>query len=111
MARSKFHIDEDAVLDQKAPIGSSEPEEEKLEKVNKKIADSTYKNKKVGRPKTKTEPTKNINIAVPVSVLEQIEFALPKYQGNLTKYVNTVIENDLKTNMKEYKKIYNILNN
>lgn len=110
MARSKFFIDEENVLDQEAPIGSSEPEKPKKVTPAKTIKPSPEK-KKVGRPKVKTEPTKTINIAVPVSVLEQIEFALPKYQGNLTKYVNTVIENDLKTNMKEYKKIYNLLNN
>lgn len=67
--------------------------------------------KKAGRPKTKTEPCKTINVAVPVSVMEQIEIAKAKYHGNLTEYVNAVIAKDLKQNMTEYQKISDLLNN
>lgn len=67
--------------------------------------------KKAGRPKVKTEPCKTINIAVPVSVLEQIEIAKAKHHNNLTEYVNAVIAKDLKQNMTEYQKIYDLLNN
>ena len=35
----------------------------------------TETKKKPGRPKTKTEPTKTINIAIPISVLNQVEIA------------------------------------
>ena len=110
MARSKFFIDEENVLDQEAPIGSSEPEKPKKVTPAKTVKPSPEK-KKVGRPKVKTEPTKTINIAVPISVLEQVEIALAKYQGNLTEYINAIILNDLNVNFDNYQTIYNILNN
>ena len=47
--------------------------------------------KKPGRPKTKTEETKTINIAVPVSVLEKIDIAKVCYGNNLTCYINRQI--------------------
>lgn len=69
------------------------------------------KEKKVGRPKIKTEPTKTINIAVPVSVMEQVEIAKCKYHDNLTEYVNAVIKADLEKNMTDYQKLYELMNN
>lgn len=66
--------------------------------------------KKPGRPKTKTEPEKTINIAVPISVLEKVDIALAKYQGNLTKYVNEVIRKDLEQNFSDYQQIYDLMN-
>ncbi len=67
------------------------------------------KNKRPGRPKIKTEPTKTINIAIPVSVLEQVEIALAKYQGNLTKYINTVVKKDLDNNWSDYVELYQLI--
>ena len=66
--------------------------------------------KKPGRPKTKTEPEKTINISVPVSLLEKMEIAKAKHGNNLTRYVNAVIRADLDAHFEEYKNIYNILN-
>ena len=37
-----------------------------------------------GRPKVKTEGTKNINIAVPESILSQVAIAKCKYNNNMT---------------------------
>lgn len=106
MARSKFHIDEDNILDQEPSISKSKPE-----KTKKPISlKSAPEKKKVGRPKVKVEETKTINIAVPVSVIEKINIAKCKYHDNLTEYVNAVINADLANNMKEYQKIYNMLN-
>lgn len=67
--------------------------------------------KKPGRPKTKTEETKTINIAVPVSVLEKIDIAKVCYGNNLTSYINRLIKKDIEANYDEYKNIINSLNN
>lgn len=63
----------------------------------------TKPKKKVGRPKTKTEDCKAINIAVPLSVLEKMEVAKVMYRDNLTLYVNRIIEKDLEANYDKYK--------
>lgn len=67
--------------------------------------------KKPGRPKTKTEETKTINIAVPISILEKIDIAKVCYGNNLTSYINKLIEKDIEMNYEEYKNIINSLNN
>ena len=64
---------------------------------------------KVGRPKTKTEDCKTINIAIPLSVLAKMEIAKSKYGDNLTKYVNEVVTKDLDANMETYQQIYDLL--
>ena len=86
---------------QKVAVTVEAPPEEKI----------TSTKNKVGRPKVKTEPTKTINIAVPISVLDQVEIAKCKYHDNLTEYVNAVIKADLEKNMNDYKKLYELLNN
>lgn len=73
----------------------------------KKVEESP---KKVGRPKVKTEPCKTINVAIPVSVLDKIEIAKAKYHDNMTEYINAIIAKDLDDNMKDYKKIYDLIN-
>lgn len=65
--------------------------------------------KKMGRPKIKTEETKTINIAVPVSKLEKINIAKMKYNDNLTRYINELIDKDLEENMETYEHIYKLL--
>lgn len=66
--------------------------------------------KKRGRPKVKTEGTKNINIAVPKSILRQVEIAKCKYNNNMTEYINAIIKADLEKNMEKYKQLYDLLN-
>ena len=78
---------------------------------NPKQVEPDKEKKPVGRPKIKTEPTKTINIAVPVSVMEQVEIAKCKYHDNLTEYVNAVIKADLEKNMSNYQKLYELMNN
>ena len=68
-------------------------------------------NPKVGRPKIKTEETKTINIAVPVSILEKLNVIKKCYENNLTKYINTLIEKDINVRYEEYKSISDSLNN
>lgn len=58
---------------------------------------------KGGRPRTKTEPCKVINIAVPESVYANMNIAKMCYGNNMTLYVNRLIEKDLEANQEEYK--------
>lgn len=65
---------------------------------------------KVGRPKVKTEETKNIGVAVNISTMKKIEEILCLYDSNITKYVNSVLEKDIKENYQTYKNIIDQLN-
>lgn len=71
----------------------------------------TKNGKYVGRPKTKNEPQKTINISVPVSLMEKVEVAKCKYNNNLTEYINAIIRADIETNMDKYNQLYELLNN
>ena len=106
MARSKFLIDEESVLDQETPIEKNKTEKSKKPTPSKAVPEK----KKVGRPKVKTEETKTINVAIPISMIEKINIAKCKYHDNLTEYINAVVRADLDVNMKEYQKIYDLLN-
>ena len=64
---------------------------------------------KVGRPREKTEYEKTINVAIPLSVLEKMKVATAKYNGNMTKYVNAVIKQDLDAHYGEYEQIYKLV--
>lgn len=57
----------------------------------------------LGRPRTKTEDEKIINIAVPLSVYKKINVAKIQYNNNLTLYINSLIERDLNENLEKYK--------
>ncbi len=65
--------------------------------------------KKVGRPKTKQGEYKTINISVPVGFLEKLKEVKEVYQGNLTLYINKLIEKDLEENYNKYLEIVNSL--
>lgn len=71
----------------------------------------TVKRRKVGRPKTKIEDTKTINIAVPVSVLDKLNVIKICYGNNLTQYINQLIKKDIDANYGNYKNIVDSLNN
>lgn len=71
----------------------------------------TVKKRKVGRPKTKLEDTKTINIAVPVSVLDKLNVIKICYGNNLTQYINQLIKKDIDANYDNYKNIVDSLNN
>ena len=84
------------------------PDEEPKAAVEPKKEPKTKR--KVGRPKTKTEETKTINIAVPVSVLEKLDTVKVCYGNNLTQYINKLIEKDIEANYDNYKHIADSLN-
>ena len=53
---------------------------------------------------------KTINIAVPVSLLDKVNIAKLKYQNNLTKYINHLIEQDLEKNFENYQALAELMN-
>lgn len=69
--------------------------------------------KKVGRPKTKDikNTCRNINIAVPVVLLDKWEDVRIVHGSNLTEYVTKLIEKDMNANYEHYKKIADSLKN
>lgn len=74
------------------------------DKLAKSSAAVNTKNKG-GRPRTKTEPCKTINIAVPESIYANINIAKMCYGNNMTLYINRLIEKDLEANLNEYQKV------
>lgn len=61
---------------------------------------------KGGRPRTRTEEVKIANIAIPVSVYNDMTaHALAVYNNNLTGYINALIKKDLDANLENYKKV------
>ena len=78
------------------------------EKQKEKDPEQTIKTEspknKGGRPRTRTEQVKIANIAIPVSVYnDMVNMALPVYNGNLTEYVNYLIKKDIETNISTYR--------
>lgn len=91
----------------------SVPDEEPkaaVEPKTTKKAEEPKEKRRVGRPKTKTEATKTINIAVPVSVLEKLDTVKVCYGNNLTQYINKLIEKDIAENYDKYVMIADNLN-
>ena len=75
------------------------------EDVNVKLIKSDKEPRKVGRPKTKQGEFKTINVAVPVEILKILKNIKEVYQGNLTLYINKLIEKDLNENYNKYLEI------
>jgi len=79
----------------------SEPKKD----ISAKSIESDGEPKKVGRPKIKQGKFKTINIAVPIEVLNKLKNVKEVYQGNLTLYINKLIEKDLSENYNKYLEI------
>ncbi len=69
--------------------------------------------RKVGRPKTKDikNTCKNINVAVPITLLRKWEDIKIVHGSNLTEYITKLIEKDMNANYEHYKDIANSLKN
>lgn len=69
--------------------------------------------KKVGRPKTKDikNTCKNINVAVPTTLLDKWEEIKIVHGSNLTAYITKLIEKDMDANYERYKEIADSLKN
>lgn len=61
--------------------------------------------RRVGRPKTIDVPRRNINIAVPTSLLDKYEEVKKALGGNQTAYIVNLIERDMNENYQKYKDI------
>lgn len=73
----------------------------------------TAPKRKVGRPKTKDikNTCKNINIAVPINLLDKWANIKIVYGCNLTEYITKLIEKDMNANYEHYKDIADSLKN
>lgn len=69
--------------------------------------------RKVGRPKTKDikNTCKNINVAVPITLLDKWEDIKIVHGSNLTGYITKLIEKDMNANYEHYKDIADSLKN
>ncbi len=69
--------------------------------------------RKAGRPKTKDikNTCKNINAAVPITLLDKWEDIKIVHGSNLTEYITKLIEKDMNANYEHYKEIADSLKN
>lgn len=77
------------------------------------IKNTTPTKRRVGRPKTKDVKgtCKNINVAVPITLLDKWEEVKIVHGSNLTEYVTKLIEKDMDSNYEKYKSIADSLKN
>ena len=87
------------------------PDEEPKAAVEPKKEPKTKR--KVGRPKTKDVKgtCKNINVAVPITLLDKWEEVKIVHGSNLTEYITKLIERDMDSNYEHYKEIADSLKN
>lgn len=87
----------------------SDEEPKKEPEIRKTITEK----KKVGRPKTKDVKgtCKNINVAVPIVLLDKWEDVKIVHGSNLTEYITKLIERDMDSNYDNYKQIADSLKN
>lgn len=96
---------------QKEPPAAVEPKQTEPEQKQEKP--QTTQKRKVGRPKTKDikNTCKNINVAVPITLLDKWEDIKIVHGSNLTEYITKLIEKDMNTNYEHYKDIADSLKN
>lgn len=83
-------------------VEASEPKKEP------EIRKTTPAKRKAGRPKTIDVERKNINIAVPVELLNKFDEVKTALGGNMTAYVVNLIKKDMDAKYKDYKDISSI---
>lgn len=96
---------------QKEPPAAVEPKQ--MEPEQKQEKPQTTQKRKVGRPKTKDikNTCKNINVAVPITLLDKWEDIKIVHGSNLTEYITKLIEKDMSANYEHYNDIANSLKN
>ena len=96
---------------QKEPPAAVEPKQ--MESEPKQEKPQTTQKRKVGRPKTKDikNTCKNINVAVPITLLDKWEDIKIVHGSNLTEYITKLIEKDMNANYEHYKDIADSLKN
>lgn len=95
---------------QKQPLKETEHGMQKT--VSEQIVSQPIK-RKVGRPTTKDvkNTCKNINVAVPIALLDQWEDIKIVHGNNLTGYITKLIKKDMDANYERYKDIMDSLKN
>lgn len=96
---------------QKEPTAAVEPKPQEPEPKQEKP--QAKQKRKVGRPKTKDikNTCKNINVAVPITLLDKWEDIKIVHGSNLTEYITKLIEKDMNANYEHYKDIADSLKN
>lgn len=96
---------------QKEPLAAIEPKQTEPEAKQEKP--QTTQKRKVGRPKTKDikNTCKNINVAVPITLLDKWEDIKIVHGNNLTEYITKLIEKDMNANYEHYKNLADSLKN
>jgi hypothetical protein len=96
---------------QKEPLAAVEPKQ--IEPEPKQEKPHSTQKRKVGRPKTKDikNTCKNINVAVPITLLDKWEDIKIVHGSNLTEYITKLIEKDMSANYEHYSNIVNSLKN
>lgn len=94
------------------PIASIS-EDKPVAAVEPKTTDQTKAKRKVGRPKTKDVKgtCKNINVAIPIALLDKWEEIKIVHGSNLTDYITKLIEKDMNANYTNYKYLADSLKN
>ena len=89
-----------------------ETEQADLDQNNEKQKTS-FQKKKVGRPKTKDvkNTCRNINVAIPIELLDKWEEVKIIHSNNLTAYITKLITKDMDANYEKYKSILDSLKN
>lgn len=74
---------------------------------------TTSPKKRVGRPKTKDVKgtCRNINVAVPITLLDQWDEVKIVHGNNLTEYITKLIEKDMAAYYQHYKNLADSLKN
>lgn len=98
-------------LSGKEPLAAAEPKQTELEQKQEKP--QTIQKRKVGRPTTRDvrNTCRNINVAVPINLLDKWDEVKLVHGNNLTAYITKLIERDMENNYERYKDILNSLNN
>lgn len=93
------------------PLAAVEPKQ--IEPEPKQEKPHSTQKRKVGRPKTKDikNTCKNINVAVPITLLDKWEDIKIVHGSNLTEYITKLIEKDMSANYEHYSNIVNSLKN
>lgn len=96
---------------QKEPPAAVEPKQTEPEQ--KQVKQQTTQKRKVGRPKTRDvrNTCRNINVAVPIDLLDKWDEVKLVHGNNLTGYITKLLERDMENNYERYKDILNNLNN
>jgi hypothetical protein len=96
-----------------APAPAEEFKTVTVEPSEPKIRKTTPAKRQVGRPKTKDVKgtCKNINVAVPITLLDKWEEVKIVHGSNLTDYITKLIEKDMDSNYAKYKSIADSLKN